>query len=354
MFKKGIAGNTTVKPILNASNYQAPTVYITTAAGRKMKAYIDQCSEELAWLCVVERISPEVFCIEDVMLFDQEVSAVTANICEKALNDFGSMLIQTGRMDLFNKIRGWGHSHVNMAVSPSGTDEDTFKQFYSTCEYFIRLIGNKRGEMRVDLVDCERGLQFDNLDILEWMDEETRQINELLLAYQKKEEEEMKRTTVLAKSEIEACVKKAVSLRQSWGNRSDTTTIRTGWTGWGYDDDLGNDKANPGKPGKEKEEEEEEKIVTLDDLYTIQLCSGNTIEYAPIREVLDVEEILEMASCETSWQLRRDWQEDIRFSGYEHEDWRELLDEVKEYFLDVMYEEEDKDGNGLHQAERTN
>ena len=350
MFKKGTFGNATVKPVLTTANYTAPVVYITTEASRKMNAYIQECNEELAWLCVVERMDETTFRIEDVMLFEQEVTAVTANICEKALNDFGSMLIQTGRTDLFNKIRGWGHSHVNMAVSPSGTDEDTFKQFYSTCEYFIRLIGNKKGEMRLDLVDCERKLQFDNLDFLEWMDEDTRQINELLTQYQERETARVAAVTALAKQEISACVKKAVSLRQSWNHREDTTTVRTGWGRW--DDDeyfgyLGDDQTDSGKPGKEKEKEEKKDSISAW-LYRIPVTNGRYNGYEPLEDVFDDVELIGLSECSGAWQLRNLYREDPRFSDYEYSDWQYALDEIQQYIADMMYDDEEEPKGETH------
>lgn len=342
MFKKGVCGNTTVKPVLTDVNYPAPVVYITTAASRKMNAYIQNCEEELAWLCVVERQNENTFCIEDVMLFEQEVTAVTANICEKALNDFGSMLIQTGRTDLFNKIRGWGHSHVNMAVSPSGTDEDTFKQFYSTCEYFIRLIGNKRGELRVDLVDCEKRLQYDNLDFLEAMDEDTQQINTLLLRYQERENARMAAATALAKEEIAACVKKAVSLRQNWGNRTDTTAARTYWGGWDVDDDETYPRTTWQEESK-KEQEKEEKI-DYGFLYKIQVWENGMTSYQSVDEVFDEVELLCLAEIATPWRFKDMYEEDPRFSGYSYADWREALDEIQAYVEDCILEEETTKG----------
>ena len=144
---------------------QAPRVSFDEAAILKMQSFVALADIEVAWLCFVETITPhEEYYVYDCELLKQDATSVTAEIDETALIEFGEKLLNEDRTFDYNNLRGWGHSHVKMAVNPSGTDDDTFKQLYENCEYFIRIICNKDGVMRVDFVDTELEYEFDNID----------------------------------------------------------------------------------------------------------------------------------------------------------------------------------------------
>ena len=191
------------------------------------------------------------------------------------------------------------------------------------------------------------------------MDEDTRQVNELLTQYQQREEARVAAVTALAKQEIAACVKKAVSLRQSWNHREDTTAVRTGWGRW--DDDeylgyLGDDETDSGKPGKKKKEEKEEESLTtlLHYEYTdwqyakIPVIMGGYTTYTPLEDIFDDVELIGLADCAGAWQLRNLYREDPRFSDYEYTDWQYALDQIQEYVCDMMYDEEDEPKGETH------
>ena len=74
-------------------------------------------------------------------------------------------------MDIWNELRGWGHSHVNMGITPSGQDDnqmETFSEGGHPC--FLRIIANKKGEFRIDLYDFQQGILYSNLP---WWEETT-------------------------------------------------------------------------------------------------------------------------------------------------------------------------------------
>lgn len=155
-----------------------PQVGITSVALNKMYLYIQECNEEVGWLGTVEKLqSGKHFIIHDVFLFDQNVSSVTTEITPEGLATFAEEILQRpDGMEVWNSMKVWGHSHVNMGISPSGQDDKQMLEFSNVGhDYFIRLIGNKKGEMKLDFYDFVTGITY--LDIpwerLETQEEET-------------------------------------------------------------------------------------------------------------------------------------------------------------------------------------
>ena len=59
---------------------------------------------------------------------------------------------------------GLGHSHVNMSTSPSGQDDKQMEVFAdSNDDFFIRIITNKQGNLRLDIYDFESGIIYEQL-----------------------------------------------------------------------------------------------------------------------------------------------------------------------------------------------
>jgi hypothetical protein len=176
-----------------------------------MKEYVDQCDDEISWLGTVDvDVETNTYTITDVMLLEQEVSDTSADLCEKSLSDFGSKLIQSGQAELFNKIKCWGHSHVNMEVYASGTDEDTFTQLAQHTDYFIRLICNKKDKLKIDLVNIQKGLEFDNIV---WQNEETelyKQAKALIQQIEDEQDKMQEELKVSVKEEIETNIKNRI------------------------------------------------------------------------------------------------------------------------------------------------
>lgn len=162
----------------NKNAIRKPEIFILEKTLLQFKAYVDSCAKEIGWLAFVEKRGDK-YIIYDTILPKQEVTAVTTELTEQGLQDISEEILMT-RPDEFNNIRCWCHSHVNMAVVPSGTDDATFEQFYQNCEYFIRIICNKNNDIRIDFVDLEQEVRFDNI---EWnyytMDETDKKYEEI-------------------------------------------------------------------------------------------------------------------------------------------------------------------------------
>ena len=151
---------------------EPPKISITEDTLLKFKAYVDSCEKEIGWLAFVKRTEDGTYLIYDTILPKQEVTSVTTELTESGLQEIGEEILQT-RFDEFENIKCWCHSHVNMQVYPSKTDDDTFEQFYENCEYFIRVICNKKDDMRVDFVDLVNEVRFDNTSWTIWTLPET-------------------------------------------------------------------------------------------------------------------------------------------------------------------------------------
>ena len=142
----------------------APITIIEKDALAKMKVYVDECDDEIGWLGTANK-EEGFFHITDVMLFEQEVHSTTTEITPEGLSEFGEKLLQQENgMDIWNSMKVWGHSHVNMSVSPSGQDNNQMEVFADNGHDFsIRIIANKKGDMALDLYDYETGVIYKNI-----------------------------------------------------------------------------------------------------------------------------------------------------------------------------------------------
>lgn len=208
-FKTRPNATTTVKVVQSF----VPTVGISSEALAKMSIYVDECTEEIGWLGTAYKEGNE-FYIEDVFLFDQDVHATTTEITPDGLTDFATELLAKGDegMEIWNNLKMWGHSHVDMAVSPSGQDDAqmvTFKE--GGHDWFIRLICNKKGELKVDLYDYQTGVTYLDLKWVEVMSEDEAtiqdQIDELYALLEGLEEERIKKYEEGIKAEMKTKVR---------------------------------------------------------------------------------------------------------------------------------------------------
>lgn len=155
------------KKVIEA-NFTNNKVYISMLAFKKMTTYIKECSKEIGWLGTVKEV-PSGYFIEDVFLFKQEVHQTTCEITPEGLSDFVMELYNKydsdTAMEISNSIMLWGHSHVNMGVSPSSQDVKQLASF-KDCDfpYFLGVIGNKKGEFNFTLNHYQSGVIVKDLD----------------------------------------------------------------------------------------------------------------------------------------------------------------------------------------------
>ena len=150
---------------VKSSISQKAEVHFSSEAYYKMFALVDACSKEIAWDGIVYRdeTNPHVFYVTDIIVYPQIVTGATVNTDdEKYLNWMNSLDDET-----FNHRRFNGHSHVNMGVTPSGTDTTYREQsILNIKDFFIFGIFNKKQEFNFQIYDVENNIIYDSGDII--------------------------------------------------------------------------------------------------------------------------------------------------------------------------------------------
>lgn len=230
MFKERESAKTKVEAV------QAfmPIVLISSTALTKMQTYVEQCSDEIGWLGTATRTegkNNDIYFVEDTYLFDQEVHATTTEITPEGLAEFAEEILQLDGdegLKIWNNLRMWGHSHVNMGVTPSGQDDtqmETFKEGGNP--WFLRIIANKKGELKIDLYDYEKSIVYLDLPWVEKPEEEEmkirakidkleQQLDELASKRLSEHEEEITK-------EMEEKVRKKSYITTSYAGKKNTT-----------------------------------------------------------------------------------------------------------------------------------
>lgn len=130
-------------------------LFIKAEAKAKMEMYCDLSDGEIGWLAFVEKVGNSGYLITDCVLLKQEVNGTTTEIDPSALIEFWNETPVEEQC----KIKCWGHSHVNMGVTPSGQDDSQMEYFKDGNPWFIRLITNKKREYHIDIFDYEHGVK---------------------------------------------------------------------------------------------------------------------------------------------------------------------------------------------------
>lgn len=142
------------------------TVFITPSAFAKMWALISGFSKEVAWHGRARRLDDETkdeYLIYDIMVYPQEVTGGTVNTDQMKYQDW----ILKFDDEVFHSIRFQGHSHVEMAVSPSSTDMDHQKKIIDQLgdeDFYIFMIWNKKAACHTKVYDMKKNVFFDNED----------------------------------------------------------------------------------------------------------------------------------------------------------------------------------------------
>lgn len=137
---------------------KAPSVWYTDKVWEKIRLLVDTCQKEVGWLGYVEKYSDDTYVVVEIYVPPQTVTAAETDIEADAMGDLAMKLLDEG-LDP-SKLIYWGHSHVNMGVSPSGQDETQIEEFIEHCPIFIRGIYNKKGDAKVDVFDTNQMLIF--------------------------------------------------------------------------------------------------------------------------------------------------------------------------------------------------
>lgn len=131
-----------------------PTIHITQQAICDMFLLTDECDTEVGWLGTVSQMPDSAdLLIEEIFLPKQECHTAMAKLSVDGLMDvYNELMARKDGDKLVDKLRFWGHSHVNMDVEPSKQDEEQMEMFEKNkCDFFVRGIVNKKAKMKFDV-----------------------------------------------------------------------------------------------------------------------------------------------------------------------------------------------------------
>jgi len=140
-------------------NVQSPRLYYRDSVKVRIDYLVKKCPKEVGWLGLVEEIEDtNCYVVTDIFVPEQEVHGTETDIKPKALIDLHEELLALNKDP--NNLRYWGHSHVNMGVSPSGQDIDQVMDYKEGgMEFFFMGIYNKKGESNVEFFDFANNIR---------------------------------------------------------------------------------------------------------------------------------------------------------------------------------------------------
>lgn len=140
-----------------------PRIIFSDKAAKIIKALVAQCPDEVAWNCTVYKKKNNVYYIKDVVMFPQIVTGTAVDVNETEYANW----LATLPADVFNNLRFHGHSHVNMAVNPSGIDTKyQSDMLQNLTDFYIYMIFNKRGEFYACIYDIKALTFYERDDII--------------------------------------------------------------------------------------------------------------------------------------------------------------------------------------------
>jgi len=163
---KLVNGTVSFKKTFTTDNAKA-TLRFTELAWCKMKALVAEQSKEVAWHGVAERCDDNVYLISDILVYPQSVTGATIDMDTEGYAKWIQNGISSGD-ERFNHLHSQGHSHVEMAVTPSPTDLDHQKEILSMVRdtgFYIFMIWNKKNDHNVWVYDLGKNILFENADV---------------------------------------------------------------------------------------------------------------------------------------------------------------------------------------------
>lgn len=119
----------------------------------KLKYYTTLCPMEISGLGKISYSKKDKnnIKIEDVFIFPQKVGYSNTDLDKKSIALF--LEKEYTKNKSISDIRLWWHSHADMPVSFSSTDELTIQNFGETSDFIISLVTNHKMEMvaRIDI-----------------------------------------------------------------------------------------------------------------------------------------------------------------------------------------------------------
>ncbi len=147
----------------------APMIYLSLEAYRDINYIIEAAGEdEIGWLGSVKILKDNVYCIDRIFLFEQEVSGAHCEFESKDLGKFCMDMLKKDRAnkELLNRVFFWGHLHPGDMIEASSQDDEQMETL-DNGKFFIRGIFTRGGQcmftfydysMKIRVIDCPWGL----------------------------------------------------------------------------------------------------------------------------------------------------------------------------------------------------
>lgn len=135
-----------------------PTAYI------KIRDLVDHFSSEVGWHGTISKTGERQYLVDDIYVYPQYVTGSTVNTEQEEYDAWG----QTLSDDIYNRMHFHGHSHVNFAVAPSGTDLEHRRGVISQLrdnDFYVFAIINKKNEWSAAIYDMSCNTLFETEDI---------------------------------------------------------------------------------------------------------------------------------------------------------------------------------------------
>ena len=148
-----------------------PIIYFSMESWLKMIQLVKDCDKEIAWQATVEKrkfknkedSTDFYYYIKQVFVYPQKVTGTFVDTDEVKYAEWSLKLED----EVYNTLRFQGHSHVNMGVTPSATDLNTYQNFLDQLakdDFYIFMILNKRNEVNIMVYDYAQDMLFENKD----------------------------------------------------------------------------------------------------------------------------------------------------------------------------------------------
>ena len=167
--------------VLTIKSNLEPVIAIDRAALEQARYFVQACKDECQWFHRVKKIvkgERVYYRLYDIYIPKQKVTGATVQTDAETFAELANEVKEkTGGYnaefnEIFKSLGCWSHSHVNMGVSPSGTDNDQFKDQIKTAvenenkEPQVMLIFNKSDVYFSRVYDFDLGLLFENVPLI--------------------------------------------------------------------------------------------------------------------------------------------------------------------------------------------
>ena len=146
-----------------SANTKKVKVYCLPTAWCKITTLVQKTDSEIAWHMLINKVSKTQYIITDVLVYPQTATGSTVNTDDTKY----ALWVNNIPDKEFEMLRGQGHSHVNMGVTPSSVDAKYYSDLLQTVSkgFYIFMIINKKGDIHLQLIDIDANIVYETADI---------------------------------------------------------------------------------------------------------------------------------------------------------------------------------------------